>query len=253
MTAPPTGTCQPWATSADVGSPCDDYEFNILLLDESLQFASDILFDLTGRQWPGTCTATIRPCSYGSPGHCGCRNRATCACRSLSEFLLPGPVDSIGEVKVDGVVLATARYRVDDYRRLVFLPESTSAALQGWPCCQRLDLADTEDETWAITYSYGQDPPIGGLRAAAALGCQLALAFEPETIGACRLPKRVTSLSRQGVSIAVLDPLTLFADGKTGLEEVDLWVASIFLGAARRRATVRVPGQPRRGVRRVNT
>ena len=143
--------------------------------------------------------------------------------------------------------------RRNDYRRLVYLPESDSATVQGWPCCQRLDLADSEDETWAVSYSYGVDPPIGGIRAAAALGCQLALAFEPETIGTCRLPQRVTSLSRQGVTMAVLDPLELFADGKTGLAEVDLWVASVMLGAARRRAVVRVPGQPRRGIRRIAT
>ena len=120
-------------------------------------------------------------------------------------------------------------------------------------CCQRLDLADTEEDTWSITYTYGQNPPIGGIRAAAVLACELTLAFQPETVNQCRLPKRVTSITRQGVSMAILDPLTLFADGLTGLSEVDLWVSSVAVGAKRRRASVIVPGQPAHGIRRTNT
>ena len=133
------------------------------------------------------------------------------------------------------------------------MPESDSAERQGWPCCTRLDLADTEEDTWSITYTYGQNPPIGGIRAAAVLACELTLAFQPETVNQCRLPKRVTSITRQGVSMAILDPLTLFADGLTGLSEVDLWVSSVAVGAKRRRASVIVPGQPAHGIRRTNT
>jgi hypothetical protein len=246
-------TCDPWASIADVGSPCDDYAFDVALLEDALQIASDVLFNLTGRQWAGECQQTIRPCGYRQPGSCGCLSSRTCSCRRLSELDLPGTVISVDEVKIDGAVVAPARYRVDDYVHLVYLPESDSAERQGWPCCQRLDLADTEDDTWSITYSFGQYPPAGGVRAAAALGCQLALAFQPETIEECRLPARVTSLSRQGMSMAIIDPLTLFADGLTGLTEVDLWVQSIMLGAKRRRAQVWVPGQPVHGTRQVGT
>jgi hypothetical protein len=113
-----------------------------------------------------------------------------------------------------------------------------------------LDYADTEEDTWSVTYTFGQDPPLGGVKAAASLGCQLALGWQPETVDQCRLPQRVTSYARQGVTLAVVDPLTLFADGLTGLTDVDLWVQSIMLGAARRRASVFVPGQPKHGIRR---
>lgn len=253
MAAPSTGTCEPWATDADVGSPCDDYSFDPTLLADALQIASDVLYEFTGRQWPGTCSTTIRPCGYRQPDSCGCLSSATCACKALSEITLPGVVAAVTEVKIDGAAISSDRYRVDDWRHLVYLPESDSATRQGWPCCQRLDRADTEEDTWSITYQYGQDPPTGGVRAAAVLGCQLAVAFQPETIGECRLPKRVTSITRQGVSMTMLDPLTLFDDGKTGLEEVDLWVASIRLGARRRRAKVLVPGQAKHGLRRVGT
>lgn len=261
-------TCSPWATEADVCSPCDDYAFDSILLEDSLQLASDVLFNLTGRQWPGICDDVVRPCGNRttSPwgryavgagamvGWCGCYDSRTCGCRRLSEIRLPGfPVVEVTEVKIDGQVVDPARYRVDDRRWLVWIPDPTGVEPRtAWPCCQRTDLADTEEGTFSVAYSYGAEPPIGGVKAAASLGCQLALSCQPETIGSCRLPKRVTTITRQGISLAVLDPLTLFKDGLTGLSEVDLWVSSIFIGAKRRRATVKVIGSGRR-FRRVGT
>src|SRR5687767_10371672 len=92
--------------------------------------ASDLLYGLSGRQFPGECTETIRPCSvragttnvpnwhgtaladggfgwWYSSGVCGCnRLVAACRCNSLSQILLPHyPVNDVTEVKVDGVVL----------------------------------------------------------------------------------------------------------------------------------------------------
>ena len=251
-------TCEPWATVADVCTPCDDYEMDEALLEDSLQLATDVLFQFTGRQWPGECTETVRPCGYGTAiarGWCGCMSSSSCGCKRLSELWLPnGPVVSVSEVKIDGDVLDPARYRVDDQRTLVYLPASPSAVRQGWPCCQRLDRADTEADTWSVTYTWGSLPPIGGVKAAAALGCQLALACQPEAVraGACRLPQRVTTITRQGVSMALLDPLTLFADGQTGLAEVDLWVGSVLAGRQRRPGMVYRPGAGAT-VRRVGT
>lgn len=253
-------TCAPWAVESEVCAPCDTYEFNPTILADALQFASDVLYDLTGRKWPGECTETIRPCRQRTriPGHerldwqewCGCNRPRTCGCSRLSEVRLPGyPVVQVGEVKVDGLILDEGSYRVDDDRWLTFLPEAGDD-LQGWPCCQDLALDDDQAGTFSVTYTYGAAPPIGGVRAAASLGCQLALACAPPEAGECRLPKRITTITRQGVSLAILDPLTLFADGLTGLAEVDLWVQSVRYGAQRRSAAIYVPGQPR-SVRRV--
>lgn len=266
------GTCSPWATSADVCSPCDDYSFDPALLDDTLQAASDVLFDLTGRRWPGECTDTLRPCGFRGEdgagggtfpigqlgttlGACGCRAPLTCGCGGLSEVRLPGyPVVSIDQVKIDGAVQPADRYRLDENRWLVWIgDDSDSTVRRRLPCCQRLRLADTEENTWSVTYTYGQGPPIGGVLAAASLGCQLAMACQPETVGACRLPRRVTSITRQGVTTAVLDPLSLFQDGKTGLAEVDLWVASVNRGAKQRRATVMLPAWVRQRSRRAGT
>lgn len=266
MGAPCQGTCTPWATVADVSSPCDDYEFDEALLEDALQVASDVLFDLTGRAWAGSCTEVVRPCSrYRATGHaggwhdgrtwagwCGCARRRSCGCSRLSEIRLGGyPITGITAVKVDGDTLDPSLHRVDDHRWLVRLPDPDGTN-PGWPCCQDLALPDTDEGTFSVEYVYGVEPPRGGVRAAASLGCQLALAWSPETVGQCRLPKRVTTIARQGVTLAVLDPLTLFRDGLTGLSDVDLWVASVWMGRKRRRSTVVVPGQGR-AVRRAGT
>lgn len=257
MTAPSTGTCSPWAVVADLAEPCASLDAG--LLANGLQVASDVLFDLTGRRWPGECTDTVRPCGYRTTsrwgGWCGCGSRRTCGCKGLSELRLPNsPVTAVTEVKIDGVVVDPARYRVDDYRWLVYLPESDDAERQAWPCCQDLGLADTEADTWSIAYGHGTAPPVGGVRSAMELGCQLAIAWTPALADKCQLPKRVTTLARQGVTMAVLDPLKLFNDGLTGLSSVDLWVASVNRGRANRPARVWSPnGRAGHHHRRVNT
>lgn len=255
--------CAPWATVDDLCAPCDGYTFDADLMAGALRTASRILWNLTGRQWPGVCTTVARPCahdrvpaSYRLPGgtwpwwnHAHLAAPGTCSgsC-GLSEVVLPGyPVASVEQVLIDGEVLASARYRLDERRRLVYLPESASAERQGWPCCQQLDLADTEPDTWSVTYSYGQAPPTGGVEAAASLACQLALACRPELASTgCRLPKRVTSVARQGTTVTVLDSLELWNEGRTGLPEVDLWLASEQIGPGRRGAAVIVPDRARR-------
>lgn len=255
MGQPQQSTCAPWATIADVCAPCDEYDFPADLLEDSLQFASDVLFNLSGRQWPGLCeidglrpSAQYRAWDPGPPsarqartestrwwpgnarepwGWCSCNREVNVGCRSLPSVQLLGyPIGDVTEVKIDGEVLDPEFYRVDEYQYLVRLPDSDGNNV-GWPCCQHLELADDQPGTWSVSYEYGAAPPIGGVRSCASLGCQLALACRPATVGSCRLPKRVTTITRQNVTLAILDPMSLFKDGMTGLAEVDLWLASL--------------------------
>jgi hypothetical protein len=163
----------------------------------------------------------------------------------VQELKLPGyPVAPASVVVIQGENTYTAAdgiFRIDDHQYLVRLDG------QGWPCCQDMTADPTlgEPNTFQVSYDYGKLPPIGGVRAAASLACQLALACDPTAVdnGACRLPKRITSITRQGVTLAVLDPLTLFAEGRTGIPEVDLWLESLRYGDAHRRASVLIPGR----------
>ncbi len=278
MTAPNQDVCSAWATVDDVCEPCNTYALDLTLLDDWLLVASNILYRLTGRQWPGICQDTVRPVPRyeqliqwsqlrdwqgvygwsgssldGRTGLCGCNRTDRAVCRSVPEITLGGsyPITSVVQILVDGAVLNPARYRVDDNFWLVRLPDADGTR-PGFPCCNDQVLASTEPDTWQVTYTFGSLPDSGGVKAAASLGCQLYLACEPETTGGCRLPQRVTHLSRQGVDITVLDPLDLFEQGRTGLPEVDLWIQSVNPGKISRRATVLSPDAPRR-VRRTGT
>lgn len=229
-TVPCQGVCTPWATSDDLCVPCtDDLGLAPALVDECLWLASDTLFQLTGRQWPGACQETVRPC--GCSAHRGCR------CRTSQEWRLPNwPVIGVSEVLVDGAVLASSAYRVDARRWLVRTDGD------GWYTAQDLRLDSTEVGTWQVTYVWGRTPPRGGVRAAAALACELVIACTPDLPCGSRLPTRVTSITRQGVSMAVLDPLTLFEEGRTGLPEVDAWIGSVRWGNRHRAGSVVVAG-----------
>lgn len=247
------GPCVPWATAADVCSPCDDYAFDSALLDQSLDAASEILFQLSGRQFPGECEVTVRPCAQrcgsasslfwnDSWGTCSCVS--ACACSPPSQVMLGAwPIIQIVEVKVDGDVLGPAYWRVDDFSWLVRLPDDDGTN-PGWPATQRLDLPDTEVDTWSVALVYGRQPPQSGVTAAARLGCELALACQPETVDRCRLPRRVKEITRQGVSMALIDPMEFLREGRTGLYEVDLFLAAFNPAGLMRQATVMSPDIP---------
>ena len=219
--------------------------------------ATAYLWNWTRRRY-GLCSVTLRPCrddcggsTYrgatgvpiaGTYGHTvggswvpvlvngdwynvrcgGCGSR--CSCTVVHDLVLPGPVDSVTEVKVDGAALDPSAYRVDNHRRLVRLDG------EGWPWCQNMAEADTEDGTWSVTYMQGTPVPAGGQIAAGTLACELAKAV----CGAddCRLPTRVQTITRQGVTIGVLDTFEGLDAGKTGLWAVDSWVASVTQAAS---------------------
>lgn len=238
MGAPKQDVCAPWCDLTDAPAPCSDYGFDADVYSRFALVASNILFKLSFRRYPGICRESVRPCFHA----------ADCRCCSLGAVVPPSlPAVEIVSVTVDGVDLAASAYRVDNYRELVRL--DTGDGITSWPCWQDQRLPLTELGTWGYTYDYGLEPPEDGVMAAASLACQLSVAWNPATTGECRLPKRVTSMVRQGVSIAVLDPLDLFEQGRTGIPEVDLFLAAERMGRKDRPATVRRLGSGRRARR----
>lgn len=263
------GACSPWAELGDM--PCQTYEADPDQMAMLLQFSTDVLYELTGRQWPGLCVTTVRPQSgepVGSnvwPGNgyrepwlvergvwgCSCNRSVRTGCSGVPEIKLADRVVSVQQVKIDGAVVPSSEYRLDDHRYLVGLRRPDGSE-RTWPCCQVDNEPDTQPHTFSVAFTRGGYPPVGGTVAAASLGCEFAKGLGmlgDEAVKKCRLPRRVTSIVRQNVSVAVLDPLTLFQDGRTGLPEVDLWLASVVAGRARRRATM-IPMGRRRGSRR---
>ena len=91
-----------------------------------------------------------------------------------------------------------------------------------WPQCQDFDT-DAGDTFFQVTYFKGIPVPSVLAQAAGELACEWA----KSCLGApCRLPQRVTSLSRQGVSVSLPDVSQLLEHGLTGVPTVDQLIRS---------------------------
>lgn len=243
--------CDPLATALASNDAA-----TVRMAQRAVTAAAEILYALSGRQF-GLCELTVRPCrteccdpcnqsgprwtpaliggqwTNVSCGDCG----DGCSCSKVCEVALPGPIDSIVEVKLDGVVLAADQYRVDNRRTLVRLTEG-----ECWPTCQEMSLDSSQPGTWEVTYYRGLPLPEAGEASFAELACELYKACAND--GTCKLPKRVTSIQRDGVTMAFLDPMTFIEKGKTGLYLVDLWLTAVNPKARVRRAGIYSPDLP---------
>lgn len=193
--------------------------------------AAEWLWQLTGRQY-GECTVTVRPCGddctiHGKPFPvraavgtgwtnvaCGCLG--ACGCGRLSQVWLEGPVTEIVEVLVDGAAVPSGDYRVDEHVWLVRQDGSR------WPVCQ--SLGEPAPGGLQVTYLQGWPLPTQGQIAQGTLACELAKACAGDKN--CRIPKTATAVSRQGVTVTLPAVSELIELGRTGIVEVDMWIAA---------------------------
>ncbi|AYD82018.1 head-tail adaptor [Mycobacterium phage Saguaro] len=199
------------------------------------QLAVTVLHALSGRQF-GLHTHTVRPCRQPLPNHhgygpvtsyllswegdrwvnwpCGCAG----ACRESGPNVihLPGPVYEVTKVEIAGNELATNVWTVEGNR--LFRREGP------WPA-QDLNAPLGAPNTWSVTYRRGIPVPDGVAELTGLLAKEFLDAINNE--GRCRLPRTVTTASRQGVTYRAYDPATIYADGKTGLPEIDMWLATV--------------------------
>lgn len=210
----------------------------------ALRLAAFTVYSLTGRQF-GTVTLTLRPCNapalpplyqtypvnlinpwgtdegnsyYPLYIQNGVWHNVGCAgincCGASCELQLPRTV-SITSVVVDGAVVNPSAYRIDNGNLLV----RTDGAC--WPQCQDLDKNPGVADTWTVTGVFGRLVPQEALDAAGILACELAKSIAGQP---CRLPQRMQSLSRAGVSVQFPAVNTYLDRGLTGLNEVDQMV-----------------------------
>lgn len=240
------GGCEWPVDYADCG-PCDALASMPVSGQERVEeMATEFLWRWTERQF-GTCEGTIRPCrqdctegvsTYGRPPAgarwtpvlvggtwynlgCGAGCRDKCGCGSWgSTMLFEQPVYDVTSVQVDGEYLDPSAYRVDNHRKLVRQDGGR------WPFCQDMGKPLGGPDTWAVTFLVGSPVPVGGQVAAGKLACEFAKALCGDA--SCALPKRVQSVTRQGVTVAMmLDTFEDLDQGKTGIWLVDSWVASV--------------------------
>lgn len=230
------------------------------------EMATDLLNQWTGGLY-GECPVTVRPCrntgdphralreftktttgpGSGAPwmpvlisgrwinigcGQCGGR----CACANGTRALsLPWPVSQIKEILVDGQIVPPEAYRVDAQRMLVRTDGGS------WPVTQDLYAEPDEPDTFVIEYLHGLEVPAGGRIAAGILAMEFMKAMCNDNT--CQLPQRVQTVTRQGVTVAMMDGFEDLDEGRVGIWLIDSWVSSVT--RPRRPATVRSVDMPR--------
>lgn len=259
-----TGPCD-WPidyTTCPSCKPLDDFDADeeddgkSRLLFETM--AGDYLWRWSGKMF-GLCEKTVRPCrpypqggssftGSGAPWTpviiegdwvnltCGSCYSNSCDCEEVDAIVLPGPIHEIETVTIDGKVLAPENYRVIGLDRL----SRTDGG--EWPRYQNMNALSGEDGSFVVVYTSGIAVPAGGQVAAGILACEFAKASCNDS--SCALPKRLQSITRQGVSMAILDNFDDLDSGYTGIWLIDSWLASVT--KTPRRSRVYSPDVPRR-------
>lgn len=233
MSSPVTG-CAAWATYEDLPESAWDLHTTQKWCGY-LMAATDILWAATGRRWRGeilTESVTLRPAPprpgeggwpyHSSWGHCGCftgvANNGSLRWADAFRGAHPAPaavrlprpdVTAVTSVLVDGAVFTAWR-----------LDGSWLARIDGdtWPMCR---------DRVTVTYSFGRLPPDGARVATVELALELGRSTVLNPDQPCQLPRRLQSVTRQGITFAVLDTLEFLDKGLTGLMGVDLWLRSV--------------------------
>lgn len=238
--------CTPWITGDDLAAARSDVAAlvgrNTDVLDTAATAASESLFALSGRKFPGICGVTLRPTArppswtvrdwsmylsnltgYGysaSWGYCYGDGHARCDVDTRRAIDLGVyPLVAVDAVRIDGVVLANdpagSAYTIGDDRYLV---RTDGGA---WPTCQSWTLPDTEPGTFAVDVRFGSPPPAAGVLAAIALAAEFAKSGVGQESA---LPSSVTRVSRQGVDWSFFDPVQLFKNRLTGVPLADQFI-----------------------------
>lgn len=207
------GLCGAWITGDDIKAIPKYANVDIDLANLVAPVVSEWLYMKSGQQWPGICEETVRPCCGHSVDRC------SCACTSILDLGVY-PIQEITEIKIDGAVFSPTLYNVWDYRYIRRLDA------EGWPSCQDLRLPATEVNTFEVSLTFGNLPSLAGLLAAKVMGGEVVLAITGDDN--CKLPRAlVSSVVRQGVTLAFRNSTETLEHGLTGVHEVDLWLTTI--------------------------
>ena len=238
---------------------CDEWDsLPADLQERSTDLAWSTLKTLSGGR-VGNCPVVVRPClsqpcnacsswwydnlhatapwvsvgiDRGNWVNCMC-GTPECSCERLCEIVMPGPVAAVVMVVIDGIEQQLGDYRVVNGNRIMRTDGEC------FPSCQNMNARLDEPGTVGIYYVPGIIPSPAGLWAAGVLACEFSKAC---TGAKCRLPASVTSISRQGVSFAMSEGL--FANGLTGIREVDAYLVSINPSGLTKPPTVWSPDVP---------
>lgn len=200
--------------------------------------ASSLLFRMSDLRYNGGCTSEEVLCLRMAGGCCrlgwgddwrsrpvptgdgltwqniGC-GRSSCDCSTAGRrIVLPyGPVVSIESVTIDDELIPDDAYRLVD-GSIYFCD-----AVPGDLCFDACSGAGLR-----VAWTWGQAPPPDGITAACVYACELykSCAGQP-----CQIPRGLRKVTKPGVSFDVLNPLDFLEKGRTGITEVDAFLASL--------------------------
>lgn len=212
-------TCAPYVTpeelisrcSAATGVPVDDEE-----LLEAIEDASTVVYYLTGRQFGGTCQATVRP---------GCYAGCTCGCSINQINLGHWPVTELISVRSEGELLTgtdiTDTFHVNNWRFIARNDGDRIMSGNQWAVGGSAEDSVDEGHVFEVTFNYGMTAPSLIKRATRALACEWMNQVGGGT-GPCKLPERVTTVTRSGITLDVASAVDMLQNGRTGIYQVDL-------------------------------
>ena len=134
---------------------------------------------------------------------------------------LDGPVGAITSVTIGGVLFASTGYRLDESMWLV----RTDGSI--WPLWQNVALPGTDSTAFVVNYTQGLPVPAILLAMAGTYALEVARAMSPQSSTLCRLPSRAKTITRQGVTIDMMDPGVLLDRNLTGIPEVDAVIQAL--------------------------
>jgi len=235
---------RPWIALEDLADP-DNPDLLCPLPDSisdfaaqaAIEIATAVLYEVTGRRWSGADTASVRPSAVDTsskavvPGWVpswGSYDSSNGPCIPTDVLDLGYfPVISIGQVRIDGVVVPSSAYQLQEQKLLVRIDGGV------WPCTQNLSDPATAVDTFEVNIVHGIDPPVAGKHCCAFYAAELAKSFCNLD---CALPQRTQYVTRQGVSSILADPLNVIDRGMIGLPNVDSWVRAVNPHKRRKRA-----------------
>ena len=221
----------------------------------AINLAITTMWALSGRQY-GLVDQIVRPCiqtmpwwsrrsSYGYSSDyaavtsyllswegdrwvnwwCGCGSM--CRLSGPGAVHLPGPAREVIAVTIGDTILDADQYtlegdmlyRVRGAADVAHGPESRG---HHWP---RQDLSRPmgHHNTWSVEYLCGNPVPPELAHLTGVLAKEFLAACQGDK---CRLPRNVTNVNRAGVSYQI-DTTRILEAGKTGIAEIDLWLAAV--------------------------
>ena len=233
----------PWIKAEDTAYPESPYA------QTAVDYATFVLYKLTGEKYPGVSRATetyvseSRRAYFQDPTAAEALGASTRNAIGIPAsiqypqrlYLRGTPVHEVTSVQYGKRVLAPEEYTLFNRR---FLKLSAGVA---WNySCDNIGVT--------VDYSYGMLPPKAGILAASTLANELLLLLgEGRTPGAeCRIPERVRSISREGISFDMIDPQEFMDDGRTGIWEIDLFIRTANPSRAKKQPRLLSANDPRR-------